>query len=168
MTAPVLVGFGGGQPRRSWLALGGAIARAIGARVLALYVEEADAPYSPYDADHQSDVRARRRELHDQLEQMAPRLMPDVGFSLDTLPATSAAAGLHEFASSGRVGVVVTGPTHLNPVGAALLGATGERLLDASPCPVAVRSAACESRRRWRCDELAAAWTGRPRAWPAS
>ena len=35
---------------------------------------------------------------------------------------------------------MVTGPTHLNPVAAVLLGATGERLLDACPCPVAVAS----------------------------
>ena len=138
MTAPVLVGFAGGEPSLDALALGGALARATGARILALHVEEADAPYSPYDARHLRTVRERARELRDQLERAAPELAPDVEFSFETLPATTAAAGLHEFVSSERVGLVVTGPTHLNPVGAALLGATGERLLDASPCPVAV------------------------------
>lgn len=139
-TGRVLVGFAGGEPSLDALALGGALASATGAGVLALHIDEAEAPYSQYDPLHQGNRRADAAELRERLERVAPELAPGVRVSFETFAAQNPAAGLHEFAASERVSMIVTGATHLNPVAAVLLGATGERLLDASPCPVAIAS----------------------------
>ena len=140
MSHRVLVGFAGGEPSLDALALGGAIAAATGGHILALHVQEAEAPYSPFDAEDQVIRRSDAADMRARLERAAPELAPGVRVGFDAFPAKNAAAGLHEFASTEQVGLVVTGPTHLNPVAAVLLGATGERLLDACPCPVAVAS----------------------------
>ena len=162
MTGRILIGFTGGGPSLDALALGGAIASATGASILALHVQEAEEPFSPYDAFDQATRRMDSREVHALLDRVAPDLAPGVRVGFDTYSANNPAAGLHEFTAAARTALIVTGSTHRNPVAAVLLGATGERLLEESPCPVAIASRGLHERAPLRLRRIGCGLDGSP------
>jgi len=58
--------------------------------------------------------------------------------SLQPVLGHSSAHGLHVLSEEAKADVVVVGSSHRGEVGRVLAGSTGERLLNGSPCPVAV------------------------------
>src|SRR5690606_41535991 len=58
--------------------------------------------FTPYDEPLQRDLRRDAKDLRATLEHAAAELAPQTRVSFQTLAAPSAAAGLHEFASSER------------------------------------------------------------------
>jgi nucleotide-binding universal stress UspA family protein len=58
--------------------------------------------------------------------------------SLQAVPGHSSAHGLHVLTEQAEADLVVVGSSHRGDIGRVLAGSTGERLLNGSPCPVAV------------------------------
>lgn len=134
----LVVGFTGGDLSLDALALTGAVGRAIGKGIVAVEAVEKEGRFAPYDFVLQSGRRSERRDLQAQLDEAAPRLAPGVHVELIQAGGLGVPATLHDIAEEEGAPMLVVGPTHRNPVGAALLGATADSLVHGSSCGVAV------------------------------
>lgn len=133
-TGPVVVGHDGSTQAADALVLGRLLAGATGAE---LVVARAF-PLSPWHTEHElprgrvARARAAEEELLKDLEAVAA----SAGATAEPVPARSAAQGLHDLAEELEASAVVVGSAHTASIGSVLLGSTGERLLNGSPCQV--------------------------------
>jgi nucleotide-binding universal stress UspA family protein len=128
----VIVGFDGTPSARDALALGARIAEADGAALVATFVYRDDPLELGDDTAYEGWVQeVARREL-----EAARALAPQA--ELVPYGARGVARGLHALAAERSAGLVVVGGTHRCPVGRLVPGSTAQRVLDGSPCPVAV------------------------------
>jgi len=133
---PVMVGHDGSTQAADALVLGRLLAQATGAGLVVARVF----PVSPWHADHElprgrvERARAAEEELVKELDEVAAA----AGATAEPVPARSAAQGLHDLAEELDASAVVVGSAHTASFGSVLLGSTGERLLNGSPCPVSL------------------------------
>lgn len=81
----------------------------------------------------QDDAEAMLRRMAAPLDELGPERV-----SLRTVASTSPARALHGLAESANAALVVVGSSRTGSLGRVLPGSTGERLLQGSPCAVAV------------------------------
>jgi nucleotide-binding universal stress UspA family protein len=127
----ILVGYNGSEQGEDALALAAQLRDAAGS-VIAACIYPATGPgrgeqLEPAlaDAARETLVAARRRWNAGWLE-------------LEAAPGHSAAHGLHVLSEKAGTDLVVVGSSHRGHAGQVLAGTTGDRLLNGSPCPVAV------------------------------
>jgi nucleotide-binding universal stress UspA family protein len=135
-SATVVVGVDGSDQSGDALALGLALGKPLGARLLPVFVHPygplaGTIPESKYDelvAELADAVHAHMRTLG--LEAGERRLL--------LVPDRSPAAGLHRTAEKEGAALIVVGGSHRSRLGRVLPGGTAERLLAGAPCPVAI------------------------------
>lgn len=131
MYRKIVVGYDGGDPGRDALALARTLRAADGVVVAACV--------------YPATGRARGEQLETVLADTAAETLADARAQVDgdwlelqPVPGDSPAHGLHVFSERVEADLVVVGSSHRGHHGHVLAGSTGERLLNGSPCPVAV------------------------------
>jgi nucleotide-binding universal stress UspA family protein len=131
MYRKIVVGYDGGEPAKDALALAAHL-RAEDGTVIAGCVYPATG-------------RGRGQQLGWVMEDAARETLAETRkqidadwLSLQPVPGHSSAHGLHVLTEEAEADLVVVGSSHRGEVGRVLAGSTGERLLNGSPCPVAV------------------------------
>jgi nucleotide-binding universal stress UspA family protein len=126
----ILVGATADEPGHDALALGVALARALGAQVvLAGVAVQHGGPPRP---DHGLDAT-----LH-ALYALRDDGPSDVPITVQGITSTSVLRGLHDLATGLEAEVLVLGPSHRGTIGRALHGDTAADAVFAAPCAVAV------------------------------
>jgi nucleotide-binding universal stress UspA family protein len=127
----IVVGYDGGEHAKDALALAAQM-RAVDGTVIAACVYPATGPgrgqqlgWAMEDAARETLAEARKQIDADWL-------------SLQPVRGHSSAHGLHILTEDADADLVVVGSSHRGELGRVLVGSTGERLLNGSPCPVAV------------------------------
>jgi nucleotide-binding universal stress UspA family protein len=135
---PVIAGYDGRAHGLDALALGGAIAAARRAVMIAAHVSD---PSRRFGEAERSGHRERMDQFRSIREGVASALTDAAGavaVGVRSLPALNPARGLHDLAESERAATIVVGSSHHGPIGRVLVGSTGARLLVRAPCPIAV------------------------------
>jgi nucleotide-binding universal stress UspA family protein len=132
---PVVVGVERSERSRDALALGRALARAAGTRLLLVAIYAADARSAMMERG--AYARALAIEAESVLEWVA---RPLAGVSAETraVPCASVPRGLQEVAEAEGALAIVVGASHRGALGRIVPGSVGERLLHGARCPVAV------------------------------
>lgn len=132
---PIVVGVERSDRSREALALGRALGRVVGSRLILVTVY-------PLDARSATMGRGAYAErLAEQAESTLDRVVaPLSGARLESraVPSTSVPAGLQQVADAEGAIAIVVGPSHRGPLGRIAPGSVGERLLRGARCPVAV------------------------------
>jgi nucleotide-binding universal stress UspA family protein len=154
---PLLVGFDGSASGREALALASALARALDRRVevVSVLTEIRAATVAEYDAMvHEAEKR---------LATEAHAVVADADVETWLVPSDSPTRELHDFAVAHDAVAVVLGSTHHGTLGRIVPGSMVNRLLSASPCPIAVAPAGYR-RTAEAFAEIAVAFDGSPEA----
>lgn len=137
-TPALVVGWDGTECGKDAVTLGLRLAAATGDRIVIATVYPGEYPIGPgrVDAEWRAEVHRRAVEV----SQQAAALVADTGLAAEThtIPAHSAARGLHELAESLAAEMIVVGSTARGALSGTMPGSTGERLLYGSSCPVVV------------------------------
>lgn len=153
----VLIGLEDTEEGRDALALGAALAEALGARaLLASSVALAAEVLSERELD--LAARAGAAELFDSAREQLS------GLEVETraLGSGSAAHALHDVAADESPLALVLGSTDRGPIGRVLPGSTAVRLLQGSPCAVAVAARGLAAAGPLRLLHIAVAFHGSP------
>jgi nucleotide-binding universal stress UspA family protein len=132
---PIVVGIERSDRSRDALALGRALARAVGSRLILVSVYPVDARSATLERG------AYARELAEEAESALDWVAaPLIGPRPESRPVacTSVPRGLQQVADAEGALAIVVGPSHRGPLGRIVPGSVGERLLRGAPCPVAV------------------------------
>lgn len=132
----VIVGARHEEQGRDALALGVALARLLGARLVLVGVYLA--PLGSGDGVYETALRGELTRALDRLRATAPS---DVETSGRAVGATSVVRGLHAVAEELGADVLVTGTSHLGHATRALRGDVTRQAIHAAPCAVAVAPA---------------------------
>lgn len=137
MSSPtILVGVEGEREGRDAVALGCALARTLGARLLLGGV------YAPvYGINAYDYEMAAREEVQARLKRARQAVTPGVTCETRAIASPSVVRGLHELAEKSGAEAIVIGPTHRGPAARAFGGDVTLALLHAAPCAVAVAPA---------------------------
>jgi len=131
MFGTVVIGFDGSDQGRDALAL----ARALGgpeAKVIAACVYS----YEPAHTGRPAADLDYERSLREGAERVLSRA--EGATETRPIPCGSPARGIHELAEEVGADLIVAGSTHHGAVGKVIVGSVGEKLLQGSPCPVAI------------------------------
>jgi nucleotide-binding universal stress UspA family protein len=131
MYRKIVVGYDGGQQAKDALALAAQL-RAEDGAVVAACVYPATGPGRGQQLEAVM-ADAARETLEGAREQIDADWL-----SLQPMRGDSSAHGLHVLTEEAEADLVVVGSSHRGEVGRVVAGSTGERLLNGSPCPVAV------------------------------
>jgi nucleotide-binding universal stress UspA family protein len=133
-TRSIVVGYDGSPQARDALAVGTALARATGDRIVLARA------YGPRFLMSQAELDERERAIGEQLGRVAEGIASDESPAVECIavPGSSAAGALHELAEVERPRALVLGSCHRGVAGRVLMGSVAERLLHGSPCPVVV------------------------------
>lgn len=158
----ILVGIDGTDHADDAVHLARDLATATGARLVLVRAYPADAGNTvtgSVEWNRMLEADARR-----QLEAAADGIpdLPDA--EQVTVPVRSGARALHDLAVERGASLVVVGSSHSGRLGRVLPGATAERLLHGSPCPVAVAPHGYAERPRHSFGEVGVAWDDRREA----
>ena len=149
----IVAGFDPSPSGYDAVALGRQLATAAGARLIVahVYLEAVSAievmPPPELLAERRNEALARVERAHVVLEGFEP--WEPVVYATEP-----AARGLHEVAERAGAELIVVGSTHRHGAGRVIPGATAERLLHGSACPIAVAPAG------WRGDAIDTIGTG--------
>jgi nucleotide-binding universal stress UspA family protein len=132
---PIVVGVERSDRSRDALALGQALARAVGSRLILVAVYPAGARSATLERGAYAEALAE--EAESALDWVAAPLNGPRPESR-AVPDTSIPRGLQHVAETERALAIVVGPSHRGPLGRIVPGSVGERLLRGAPCPVAV------------------------------
>jgi nucleotide-binding universal stress UspA family protein len=136
MTAPqyskLIAGYDGSDHAVDGLALAELIADVTGAGLLVVDVVPHEFPYAPGSPEREDVLRAQARDMLVDAIAESERVQTRVA------AARSPGQGLHQVAESEQADAIVVGSSHRGRVGRVLAGSVTERLLQGSPCPVAV------------------------------
>jgi nucleotide-binding universal stress UspA family protein len=141
MPAPIIAAYCPYTEDRSPITLALAAAELTGSAVIAVAVypwqlsEDMTEPYAS-DGDSQQIVNGALRRLHE-----------DLGVETKVVQDLSVPGGLHQFARDQEAGLIVVGSTTRGRAGRVLTGSTAERLLQGSPCAVALAPSGYETKR---------------------
>lgn len=130
----IVVGYDGTERGDDAAALGAAIARRLDGRVVIAGVYHQDFPQWPGSDEFEASMR---QIVAEQLRKVDVEGL-GVPAEVRTVRARSEARGLHELAENLDAELIVVGSTHRSAVGRVLVGSTGQRLLQESPCGVVV------------------------------
>ena len=131
----IIVGVDESQGSIDAIALASRLAGITGSELMLVNVFPYD--LHPSRAANRAFEEYLRRDSNDLLERRRSSL-GDKTVEVRAIPDVSSARGLHELAEQENAGLVVVGSTHTGRAGRVLPGSTAERLLNGSPCPVAV------------------------------
>ena len=131
----IILGFDDTEQSHDALALGLLLARAGTGRLVPTFVILQQPRFVAQTHDYVNLARAR---THAVLESVRHALPEDVVAEARSIEAGSSARGLYEAAAEENASMIVIGSTHRGPLGRVLIGSTGELLLSATPCAVAV------------------------------
>lgn len=140
------------QPRADAVALGTALAAALGAELLLAHIF----PYEPLALGGVGPFPLAQESA--EILALAERLAPP-GTRSEARPSTSPARGLHALAQDVGADLLVVGSSHRGPLGRVILGSHAEGVLSGAPCAVAVAPRGLATR-GWELDEIAAAYDG--------
>jgi nucleotide-binding universal stress UspA family protein len=132
---PIVVGVERSERSRDALALGRALARAAGTRLILVAVYAADARSAVIERG--AYARALANEAESVLEWVT-RPLAGVPAEARAVACTSVPRGLQEVAEAEDALAIVVGASHRGPLGRIVPGSVGERLLHGARCPVAV------------------------------
>jgi nucleotide-binding universal stress UspA family protein len=132
MTGPIVVGFDPLRQDSEPLALAAVLAGLTDANVIAVAAYLHD-DLRPEGLELE---RALREQAIDAL-QRATSALPE-GTTLRALPATSPGRALQRVAEEADASILVVGSAHGGPFGRLLTGSVADRMLNGSPCPVAI------------------------------
>lgn len=135
MYGRIVLGFDGTEQAYDALALGLLLARAGSGTLVPVFVIPRQPPFDKQTHEYVELVRAR---THNVLESVRRALPENVAAESRSIDSGSPARGLHEAAEEEDASLIVIGSTHRGPLGRVLIGSTGELLLSATPCAVAV------------------------------
>lgn len=128
----IIIGADEGPRSRDALSLGGRLAHRLGSRVtVAAAIEYAPIPIAGSEYDR------ARREHFDRIFAHADEILGAGAYERREL-AEAPAKGLHDLAESEGADLIVLGSTHRGRAGRVYPGSVGEKLLQGSPCAVAV------------------------------
>jgi nucleotide-binding universal stress UspA family protein len=133
MHRTIVIGFDGSEESRDALELGGRLARAGGARAIAVTCF-AHSRTGIGEEGFESRLAEESRPLLAE----ARRALDGVELSTVALGAESPHRALHDIAEAERAEAIVIGSTHRGTVGRIMPGSVGERLLAGAPCSVVV------------------------------
>lgn len=139
MSSPILVGLDPERGDTAPLALGAFLARIFGAPLVTLAAYRHDAVTNAITSP------LIERELRDAALEKLEAMTADADADLIVMGGASPPRVLHDAAVELGAKVVVVGSTHRGAIGRIAPGSTAERLLHASPCPVAVTPAGLEA-----------------------
>lgn len=131
----VLVGIDAGPHRHDAVALGAALVATLGGDLHLAHVLPGSTNARIYGADLLGALREAGQEILDSAEEGVP---DGVAAHAHLLEDDSPARALHALAVAEAADVLVLGSSHRGRLGRALLGGTAERVVQGSPCPVAV------------------------------
>ena len=162
MDATIIAGYDSSSEADDAIALAGWLAQATGAEVVVATAWHHDTFPSrfavpSFDNYLREDAEARAREG-------VEKLPAGVEGRAIAVPGSSAAAGLHDLAEREETDLLVVGSTAHGPLGRILLGSTGARLIQASPCAVAVAPRGFATRHNAAPSVIAVAYDGSPEA----
>ena len=150
----VLVGFDERPASRDALALGKALCERTGAELIVASVR-------PYWPELIGPAEYERAAAEDEawLGREAKKLLGEQTFSTNVIAGGHETAGLKEFAAAEEADVIVVGSTHRGRLGRVMPGSVGERVLNNSPCAVAVAPLGL-AEKGLRLERIAAAYDG--------
>jgi nucleotide-binding universal stress UspA family protein len=159
---PLVVGCEGSRQGEDALALGGLLARCLGAEPLVVTV----LPRVEYllDATVLGQISKERAE---ELFDVAREHLGDLAVSARAIVAESPGRALHELAEEVDPVALVIGSAHRGRLGRVLLGSVGSALLSGAPCPIAVAPRGYAERERRSLDRIAVASSGEAESWAA-
>lgn len=159
-----ILGFDDTEQSHDALALGLVLARAMNGRLVPTFVM----PRQPrFDAQTHDYLKLARARTHEVLESVRRALPEDVAGEPRSIVAGSSARGLYEAAEEEGASLIVIGSTHRGPLGRVLLGSTGELLLSATPCAVAVAPHGFKDRRPDSIGVVGVGFSGSDESWEA-
>jgi nucleotide-binding universal stress UspA family protein len=155
MFRTVVIGFDGSEQGRDALAL----ARALGgpeAKMIAACVY-------PYEPAH-TGAPVANLDYERSLREAAEAVLSQADGASETrvIPCGSPARGLHDLAEEVGADLIVAGSTHHGAVGKVIVGSVGEKLLQGSPCPVAIAPKGFASEAARPFETIAIAYDGSP------
>jgi nucleotide-binding universal stress UspA family protein len=156
---PILVGYDGSDESRDALALAKQLARATESWLLLAWVE----PVGPFDLPYEVVLEPIQERAEKALVEIARSLRNEdyeVGTRVGLLG--SVAQGIHELAERESAELVVVGSSHRGRVGQVLAGTVGTRLLQGSPCPVAIAPRGLADRRASQLARIGVGYDGSP------
>jgi nucleotide-binding universal stress UspA family protein len=130
----IVVGHDGSDRGGDALALGAVLATELGGRLVIAGVYYKDYPQWPGSEDLEAELRRLTLEPLEKIDLGSLGVPAEI----KAIRARSEARGLHELAEEVGAELVVVGSTHRGKIGRVLPGSTGQRLLQESPCAVAV------------------------------
>jgi nucleotide-binding universal stress UspA family protein len=135
MNESIVVGYDGSAESRDGLALGVVLAAVRQSGLVLVWVE----PVGPLDVPFDAVLQPIQDRAEEALEEVAQGLRAQ-GVDVKTRVGLlgSAAQGIHELAEDTSASLVVVGSSHRGRAGRVLAGTVGTRLLQGSPCPVAI------------------------------
>jgi nucleotide-binding universal stress UspA family protein len=131
----IIAGYEGSERSADAVALGGRLARRLGAHFIIGHVQPNEPTWLRGQRFYQ---RARREELREHLVHAADYLPDGVKPESWVIPSLSPPRGLQELADEAGGALVAVGSTHRGPLGRVTAGSVAQVLLGASPHPVAV------------------------------
>jgi nucleotide-binding universal stress UspA family protein len=158
---PIVVGVERSDRSRDALALGRALARAVGSRVILASVYALGARSAAMEPG--AYARALAEEAEAALDSVGTPL-GGVRPESRAVAATSVPRGLQELAAAEGALAIVVGPSHRGPLGRMVPGSVGGRLLHATPCPVAVAPRGYRKRARDRLERIGVGYAAVPEA----
>jgi nucleotide-binding universal stress UspA family protein len=134
----IVVGYDDREPARDALALARRLARATSARLLVAHVAAFESFFDEIEPRHWERVLGAIRDEAEHAVRAAAEGITDVPARGMTVYGHSAAQALTSLASDEDAQLLVVGSSHHGRLGRVVPGSTAERLLQGSPCPVAV------------------------------
>ena len=131
----IVLGFDGTEQAHDALALAELLARGGESSIVPTFVVQKP---PRFDAQTHEYVRASVRVPMRCSKQARHALPEDTLAEPRSIESGSPARGLHDAAEEEGASLIVIGSTHRGPLGRVLIGSTGELLLSATPCAVAV------------------------------
>lgn len=159
MDPTIVVAFDGSEESCDGLALARELAALERASVVAVDVLQDLPALVVADRGEQREVRARIADIEARIAQLPPADVP-----LEVMPVRGAslAHAVHQVAESTEADAIVVGPTHLGPLGRALLGPSSDAALAGAPCAVASPPRGYGARERRPVHEVGVALDGSP------
>jgi nucleotide-binding universal stress UspA family protein len=159
----LVVGYDGSAQAHDALALGSALARATGDRVVLA------GAYGPEAVLREEELDRRRAAVLEELAEAADLLPSDLPVPVErrALAGGSAAAALQELAEHEHPRALVLGSCHRGAIGRVLVGGVAERLLHGAPCPVVVAPRGLAEGGPIELRRVCAGFDGGPEAWTA-
>lgn len=157
----IIIGVDNRKRSEDAIVFGGTLARAFDAEVTLVHAYPPDFFGYPSARAHEDMLRGHADAT---LQRWADRLRDLEGVETRAVPDYSPARALQKVAEDQHAGLIVLGSSHTGRLGRVLPGSTGERLLNGSPCPVAVVPAGHGTSRASAPPVIACGWDGSPEA----